>query len=109
MHFMIYLSIGTFFFLLNLFTEGLRGEWWFVFPMLPLGLILAFHFIFSIGKDYLQLIAARWEAQEQGRSLDDYLDSIDDGWSRIESEEKLHLEGFRPSKLFKKDFDEDFV
>jgi hypothetical protein len=106
---MIYLSLGTFFFLLNLFTDGPRGDWWFVFPMLPLGLILAFHFIFSIGKDYMQLIAARWEAQEQGRSLDEYLDSIEGGLSRIEPEEKLHLRGFRGSKLFKKEFDEDFV
>jgi hypothetical protein len=105
---MIYLSIGTFLFLLNLFTVRYSGDWWFMFPMLPLGLILAFHFIFSIGKDYTELAATRWEAREQGRDLDEYIHFLEDEFE--DTNTGLELRSYQERKIFsKRHLDEDFV
>ena len=78
--------------------------------MLPLGLVLAFHFIFTIGKDYSELIAVRWEAQEQDRDLDEYIQFLEDEFELEEPVSRLDLNSYQERKIYsKRHLDEDFV
>lgn len=107
-HLMIYLSMGIFFFLLNVFTLNPFDGWWFMFPMLPLSLILFFHYIFTIGKDHLETLAIRWEENETGITLDNKILELHSG---DEYDDELDLEDYRKKDVTFREsgYDQDFV
>ncbi len=85
-HFTIVIALGLFFAGINLASYHPGDGFWFIYPILPLGLALAFHFVFSVGKDYLEVVAARWEEKESGEKL---LDEDDDDYYDDEYDERL--------------------
>jgi len=58
-----FLSVGLFFFLLNVATDA--GNWWFYWPMLPWGVGLAIHGWNVLGTD--RLFDERWEQRQAER------------------------------------------
>ena len=104
MHFMFYLCISAFFFLINVFTKGADG-WWFIFPVISYGVVIFLHYIFSIGKSHMETLAIRWEENEQGRKLG--IHSLDE----LDEDDELDLEELRQIKYKEGKYlrDEDFV
>ena len=68
-----------------MFTYNVFDGLWFMFPMIPLGLILFLHYIFGIGKHQMESLAIRWEENEQGKDLGiKYIEELDDDFESLE-------------------------
>jgi len=61
-HFAVYLSVGLFFFLMNLAT--FEGDWWFFFPLLPWGMGLGIHYLITFGFPGSGVLSREWEEKE---------------------------------------------
>ncbi|HMQ05701.1 MAG TPA: 2TM domain-containing protein [Saprospiraceae bacterium] len=92
-HLTLYIAMGIFFFGINLASYNGGDDWWFFYPLLPLFLVLAVHFVFSVGKDYLEVVAARWEEKESGeRLLEEEYDDYEDEYGESEEYDQENLD-----------------
>lgn len=66
-HFSIYLSVSTFFVLLNIFTGG--DEFWAIFPILSWGLGVFIHYTNVHGFPGLKKLDKEWEREEIKKEL----------------------------------------
>jgi hypothetical protein len=66
-HLGVFLSVGLFFFLINLLTYD--GEFWFFFPMLPWGVGLAIHYISVFGLPGTDILTQEWEKRELEKEM----------------------------------------
>lgn len=68
-HFSVYLAVGAFFFITNVFTYPNSYEWWWFFPMAPWGAGLGIHY-FSVFGLPGGALSREWEERELRRELD---------------------------------------
>ncbi len=69
-HFVTYLSVGIFFFLLNmiLITQG-ESELWFFFPLLPWLVGLLIHYFVVFGIPGTKILTEDWEEEELAKEM----------------------------------------
>ena len=78
-HLSVYLSVGTFFFVMNILTWS--GEFWFFFPLLPWGIGLLIHYFTTFGLPFSKILSADWEEEQLTKEL-----------QKIEREENIGVE-----------------
>lgn len=66
-HLGVYLSVGSFFLLMNLATY--HGKWWFFFPLLPWGIGLAIQYLTTFGFPGTGILSDEWEQRELEQEL----------------------------------------
>ena len=66
-HLSVYLSVGAFFFAMNMVTWS--GKFWFFFPLLPWGIGLFIHFFTTFGIPFMVVLSSDWEEKELAKEL----------------------------------------
>lgn len=84
-HFAVFLSVGVFFFLMNMLTMGHNEELWFFFPMLPWGIGLAIHYFSVFGLPGTNILTEDWEAVELQKEI---IRLKQEGYGDVTAEEK---------------------
>lgn len=69
LHFASFLSVGIFFFLMNMVTLGEEPNLWFFFPMLPWLIGLLIHYLSVFGFPVNGALSEEWEAKEMYRAI----------------------------------------
>jgi len=69
-HLGVYVSVGLFFFFMNLATFPEEGEWWFFFPLLPWGAGLLIHYLVTFGFPGTDVLSSKWEEREYEKELE---------------------------------------
>ena len=66
-HLSVYLSVGAFFFAMNMVTWS--GKFWFFFPLLPWGIGLLIHYFTTFGIPFMDVLSSDWEEKELAKEL----------------------------------------
>ncbi len=66
-HLISFISVGTFFLLLNVLTYG--GDWWFFFPLLPWLVGVLIHYFSVFGIPGTEILTEGWEERELEREV----------------------------------------
>ncbi len=69
-HLSVYISVGLFFFIMNMVTLGNDPELWFFFPMLPWGIGLLIHYFSIFGLPFSGALTEEWEKKEMEKEID---------------------------------------
>lgn len=69
-HLAAYISVGMFFFMMNMLTLGNDPELWFFFPMLPWGIGLLIHYFTTFGLPFSGALSEEWEKKEFEKEMD---------------------------------------
>ena len=77
-HLGVYMSVGIFFFMMNLATFSSADGWWFFFPLLPWMAGLLIHYLSVFGFPGQKQMVERWEAEELAKELRKYREQEDD-------------------------------
>lgn len=68
-HFSVFIAVIGFFFLMNMATDGPRGELWFIYPALVWGVPLTIHYLMVFGLPFTKVGTPEWEEQELEREI----------------------------------------
>ncbi len=86
-HAFSFIIMGLFFFFMNMLTDPF--QMWFLFPMLPWSVGLAFHYLAVFGIPGTGLLSKEWEEREFEKQLDrlssdfePYTGELDGGWRK---------------------------
>lgn len=66
-HLSVYLSVGIFFFTMNLVTW--EGRFWFFFPLMPWGIGLLIHYFTVFGLPFTKILSSDWEERQLAKEL----------------------------------------
>ncbi len=106
-HFAVYLSVGLFFFLMNLATFD--GEWWFFFPLLPWGVGLGIHYLVTFGFPGSGVLSREWEDKEMQKELRQRGLTQRHSQELPAPDEEEHFDLDQPQKVRQKQWDEDEI
>ena len=67
-HLTTFITMGTFFFLLNIFTDPF--DWWWFFPLMPWGVGIAMHYFKVFGLPGTEGYSEAWEQREIEREME---------------------------------------
>ena len=108
-HLAVYLSVGLFFFLINMAT--FEGEYWFFFPLLPWGVAVSIQYLVTFGFPGSGALSQEWEEREfqkelfkRGYAPEEHL-KLPNGETEEAQEERLDLK--EPVKVKEKIWDEN--
>jgi hypothetical protein len=68
-HLISYISVGIFFFLMNLASYNQADKWWFFFPMLPWLIGLLIHYFLIFGIPGTEILTEGWEERQMEREV----------------------------------------
>lgn len=111
-HLAIYLTMGVFFFVVNLVTRDYPSDWWFYWPLLGWGIGIAMHYFSVFGLPFGKILTPEWEEREIERELrrlgadpdhrstseDEYLD-LDDRGLQIKTEVRKSSDRWNEDEL----------
>lgn len=98
-HFAVFLSVGIFFFMINLISMGDGDdELWFFFPLIPWSLALFIHYFSVFGLPGTNILTKEWEDEELEKEMQKMRQKIRH-YSKEEQEEKLDLREFEQEKV----------
>ncbi|MEM8526263.1 MAG: 2TM domain-containing protein [Bacteroidota bacterium] len=110
-HLVVYISVGVFFFIMNMVTQGEEPGLWFFYPMIPWLIGLSIHYFSVFGLPGTDILTDDWEERE----LEKELSKIRRHQAALppEEEEEFPLEDFeqaRKEKMKRRDWEgDDFV
>lgn len=119
-HAFTFCLMGVFFFLMNMLTDPF--DMWFMFPLLPWSVGLAFHYLIVFGIPGTGILSKEWEEREYEKQLDrfssdfdPYVGELESGWKKgkhleyreLSSDETLELRKMKVKE--NRYLDEDLV
>ncbi len=113
-HFVTFISVGIFFFLMNIATFGDSGEWWFFFPMIPWSVGLFIHYFVIFGIPGTNIMTDGWKEREMEKEIQrlqekhGYIEPEDDHLEDFHEEDTLDLKEVKKEKTKRWD-DRDLV
>ena len=111
-HFGVFVSVGIFFFLMNMLTDPF--ELWFFFPLLPWSIGLMIHYFATFGLPGTKILTEEWEQEELAKEIQrlkrerGYQEPEDtQGEIPSEEQEELKLKDLKKVKRKEKRWDEN--
>lgn len=93
-HLSVYLSVGIFFFTMNILTWS--GEFWFFFPLMPWGIGLLIHYFTVFGLPFTKILSPDWEEKELAKEIRKI--ERESGAAYTDLDEKLELKELEKRK-----------